>query len=155
MLMQHTREPEVGDACRVIAINQNVALHIFSSHLNAQKTRRTLFKSACTDGQSWRYRSPRATSANYRGGLVNQFFPPALDGMLTNSSRLISGHVVIKSMIVPCSIHSETIIKACGDCVAPTNGNRFGCLNRFHTTTSRQKSCPALISTSRCRREIR
>lgn len=52
-----------------------------------------------------------------------------------------------KSMIVPCSIHSEIITIVDGVCFAPTNCNRFGCLNCFHRTTSRQNFCPALIST--------
>jgi len=67
--------------------------------------------------------------------------------MLTSFSRLVSGHTVIKSMIVPCSIQSETIIKVCGDLVAPTRGKRFGCLNCFHSTTSRQKFYSTLVST--------
>lgn len=69
--------------------------------------------------------------------------------MLASLSRLVSGHAVINSMIVPCSIHSEIIIKVCEDFVAPINGNRFGCLNCFHRTTSRQKLCFALVSTRR------
>ena len=44
--------------------------------------------------------------------------------MLTSFSRLVSGHVVTKFMIVPCSIHSETINNPCEDLVAPTSGNR-------------------------------
>ena len=67
--------------------------------------------------------------------------------MLTSLSRLVSGHAAIKSTIVPCSIQSETIIIFCGDLVAPTSGNRFGCLNCFHSTTSRQKFYSAPIST--------
>ena len=67
--------------------------------------------------------------------------------MLTSLSRLVSGHAVIKSVIVPCSIQSETIVNVCKDLVAPTSGNRFGCLNCFHSTTSRQKFYSALVST--------
>jgi len=36
MLAQYTRQPEVGNACGAIAIDQYVALHIVSLHLNAQ-----------------------------------------------------------------------------------------------------------------------
>jgi len=59
--------------------------------------------------------------------------------MFTSFGRFVSGRDLINSMIVPCSIHWETIIKLCEDLVAPTNGNRFGCLSCFHSTTSRQK----------------
>ena len=47
----------------------------------------------------------------------------------------------MKSMIVPFSIHSEIIIRVCKDLVAPSSGNRFGCLNCFHSTTSWQNFC--------------
>jgi hypothetical protein len=57
--------------------------------------------------------------------------------MFTSFSRLVWGHAVIKFMIVPFSIHSETIIKVSEDFVAPTNGKRFGCLSCFHRITSR------------------
>jgi len=60
--------------------------------------------------------------------------------MLTSLGRFVSGNDVINSMTVPCSIHGETIIKLYEDLAAPINGNRFGCLNCFHSTTSRQKS---------------
>jgi len=66
---------------------------------------------------------------------------------LTSFDRFVSGHEVINCMIVPYSIHWETIIKLYEDFVAPTNGNRFGCLSCFHITTSRQKSYPAPVST--------
>jgi len=59
--------------------------------------------------------------------------------MLTNFGRFVSGNDVINSMTVPCAIHGETIIKSYEDLAAPINGNRFGCLNCFHSTTSRQK----------------
>ena len=59
--------------------------------------------------------------------------------MLTSFGRFASGNDVINCMIVPCSIHGETIIKSYEDLAAPINGNRFGCLNCFHSTTSRQK----------------
>ena len=71
----------------------------------------------------------------------------ALGKILTNLSRLVSGHAMTKSAIVPCSIHSEIITRVGGENFAPTNCNRFGCLSCFHRTTSRQNSYPALIST--------
>jgi len=77
----------------------------------------------------------------------NQFFPRIPSEILTSFDRLVSGHEVINCMIVPCSIHWETIIKLYEDLAAPTNGNRFGCLSCFHITTSRQKSYPAPVST--------
>ena len=49
-------------------------------------------------------------------------------------------------MIVPCSIHSEIIIRV-GEVFAPNSCKRFGCLNCLHKTTSRQNSYPAPIST--------
>ena len=67
--------------------------------------------------------------------------------MLASLSRLVSGQAAMKSVIVPCSIQSETIINVCKDLVAPTSVNRFGCLNCFHSTTSRQKFYFALVST--------
>ena len=145
MLMQHTREPKVSDPRRVIAVDQNVALHIVSLNRNPQKNQHTLFRSACTDSQPWRYFSPRATSASCRSGF-RLAHTLVMGGTFTSFSRLVSGHAVINSIIVPCSIHSETIIQVCGDLTAPTNGNRFGCLNCFHNTTSQQKLCPTLVS---------
>ena len=73
----------------------------------------------------------------------------ALGKMLTSLSRLASGRATVKSAIVPCSIHSETITRAGGEFFVPTNGNRFGCLNCFHRTTSRKNSCPTLVSAHR------
>ena len=69
--------------------------------------------------------------------------------MPTSLSRLVSGNAVTKSMIVPCSIHSETIIRFGGETFAPNSCNRFGCLNCFHMITSRQNSYSTLISTPR------
>ena len=66
--------------------------------------------------------------------------------MFTSLSRLVPGYTVIKSMIVPCSIQSETIARVREDLTAPISGNRFGCLNCFHSTTSRQKFYPVLVS---------
>ena len=70
-------------------------------------------------------------------------------GMLTSFSRFVPGCAKIKSTMVPFSIHSETIIRACGDLAAPSSGNRFGCLNCFHSTTSWQNFCLALVSRSK------
>ena len=69
-------------------------------------------------------------------------------GTLTSFSRLVSGNAVTKSMIIPCSIHSETIIRVCEVLVAPSSGNRFECPNCFHSTTSWQNLCLTFISTS-------
>jgi len=68
--------------------------------------------------------------------------------MLASLSRLVPGHAATKFAIVPCSIQSETINRARADFFAPINCNRFGCLNCFHRTTSRQNLCPALVRTS-------
>ena len=72
---------------------------------------------------------------------------PDSGGMLTSFSRLVSGCAVTKSMIVPYSIHSETMVKVFKDLFAPVNGNTFGCLNCFHNTTSRQKAWPVVVRT--------
>ena len=60
------------------------------------------------------------------------------EGTLTSFSRLAVGNAVTKSAVVPCSIHSETIVRVCEDLVAPGSGNRFGCLNCFRSATSRR-----------------
>ena len=67
----------------------------------------------------------------------------------TSLSRLVPGHAVTKSMIVPCSIHSETINMVDGVFFAPTSCSKFGCWNCFHKTTSQQNLCPGFSSDSR------
>ena len=74
-------------------------------------------------------------------------FASSPGGILTSLSLLVAGHTATKSMMVPYSIHSEIITMVDGGFFAPTNRNRFGCLNCFHRTTSQQNFCAALIST--------
>lgn len=64
----------------------------------------------------------------------------------TNFNRFVSGCAKMKSMMVPWSIHSEIIIRVCGDFFVPISSSKFGCLNCFHRTTSRQKFYHALVS---------
>ena len=45
--------------------------------------------------------------------------------ILTNFNRFVPGRAMMKSVIAPCSIHSETMIIVCGDFFAPTKSNRF------------------------------
>ena len=95
-----------------------------------------------------RFSNLREQTASRGDTSVHELCPPAVGGRigsyfrfertLTSFNRLVSGHAVTKSMIVPCSIHSEIIIRVCGVLVAPSSGNRFGCLNCFHSTTSWQ-----------------
>ena len=146
MVKQHAREPEVGDARGEAAVYQNVALRAIS--------RRKMFEEP-----NIRFSDLRARTASHGGTSVHEQRPlavgagstryplQALGKMLTSFSRLVSGHAATKSMIVPCSIHSETINSLCEDLVAPTNGRRFGCLNCFHSATSRQKFYSPLVST--------
>ena len=68
-----------------------------------------------------RFSGLRARTAGHGGTSVHERRLPAvgssrysvqsLGEMLTSFSRLASGHIVRKSTIVPCFIHSETIIK--------------------------------------------
>ena len=145
-MMQHTRESEVGDARGEAAVYQNVALRTIS--------RRKIFEEP-----NIRFSDPHARMASHGGISVHEQHPlaaevessryllRALERILTSFSRLVSGCAVTKSMIVPCSIHSETINSPCKDLVAPTSSNRFGCLNCFHNTSSQQKSYSVFIST--------
>ena len=147
MVVQRIREPEVSDACRAIAIDQNVGLHI---HCQSRSTTQKENSNAHFSDLRERMASHEGISVHERrlpAVEVGKVFIQVFGKTPTSFSRLVSGHTVMKSMIVPCSIHSETIMKARADFTAPTSGNRFGCLNCFHRTTSRQNFYPALVST--------
>ena len=70
--------------------------------------------------------------------------PRASGKILTSFNRFVSGKAFMNSKTVPFSIHSDTTIRVCEVFLAPTNGNRFGCLNCFHRTVSRQNLYPIL-----------
>ena len=135
MVTQHACEPKVCDTCKEIAVDQNVALRAISRDRTPEEL-------------DLRFSNLREQTASHEDTLVHERRLPAAGGWVgnysgserapTNFDRLAPGDAVTNSMIVPCSI--ETIIRVYEDSVAPSSGNRFGCLNCFHSTTSWQSS---------------
>ena len=117
-----------------------------------------LSRNRATEELNVRFSNPREWTASHGGTSALERRPPAAGGQigsyfrfertLTSFNRLVSGDAVTKSMIVPYSIHSETIVMLCEFLVAPSSGNRFGCSNCFHSTTSWQNFYLFLVSIS-------
>ena len=153
MVAQHTCEPKVCDPCREIPIDQNVVLWAISRDRTVEGPNLRLSnlreQTASHGDTSVRERHLPATRVRSGWSLLQVF-----GRMLTSFSRFVPGCATMKSTIVPFSIHSETIIKVSEDLVAPSSGNRFGCLNCFHNTTSWQNFCLTLVSTSANETEI-
>ena len=133
----------------MITINQDIALRAVKLQLNEIFGGLTYALQVYVHGRPVvEIFHPTSDIRQLKSG-TNGYLLQALDKMLTSFGRLVSGHATTKSMMVPCSIHSEIVTRVSGEIFAPTNCNTFGCLSCFHRTTSRQNAYPTLISTGR------
>ena len=122
---QETRETEVGNACRVAAIDQYVGLRIISLQRDTQRVQAYAFQ-VCMHGRPvvevfQTASDVRQLEKQYQASIRTKPWAK----MPTSFNRFVLGRAMMKSVIAPCSIHSETMIIVCGDFFAPTNGNRF------------------------------
>jgi len=63
----------------------------------------------------------------------------------TSSMRFVCRSLSTNSLILPFSIHAETIANRCLLTVTPMSGKIFGCRRCFHATPSRQNLCDVFM----------
>ena len=95
-------------------------------------------RSPWTTPSSCTYTNPLVTSPSCRDHIFLSDKIRVLNNKHTSPNRSASGSAFTNSLMLPLTIHSDTITNRFSDIVTPNSGNTFGWWRVFHATTSLQ-----------------